>query len=191
MSSPATLDIESATSSRKSSKEKSPDDQEQIARFASAVSTKKILRDFPRHSCDPNSQTEIDKQRKLEYYNALDRNEKAVLERLKAWTKHEAEPFSVHKLLTAHKKDAPYRDELTSLVKHYFPPRGETVVEVYDFGDDRAVRTEIRLGDIELGMQTCRGLNIATKRSQLSNQNQSGLPLGGCTLEQPVPHDLH
>ena len=34
---------------------------------------------------------------------------------------------------------------------HHSPPRNETFVQVFDFGDKHAERTEIQLGDVEKG----------------------------------------
>ena len=145
---------------------------------------------FARHFSETDSEDAINKKRKLEFYNALDKREHEVLRRLKEYTNFKARPFGFSKLLTytplhwslPHRP--PARD-LIQLIKHYFPPRAETKVQVYDFGDDGATQTEIRLGDIEQGMDLPmlesfpNWLQILIGHGQQCNQSQIGLQSAG------------
>ena len=67
------------------------------------------------------------------------------LRQLKSWTERKAIPFGFRK------SPPTTKEEVTSLIMHHFPPRNETFVQVFDFGDHRAKRNEIRLGDTEAG----------------------------------------
>ena len=122
-------------------------------RVASDVSTKSILSDFSRTFSDQSSSEAVLKQRKLQYHNTIDKNQQTVLRRLQQWTLERTQPLSLAKLLNFRKTPMPAWKELISLITHYFPPRGETTVQVFDFGDEHATRTEIRLGDVEKGMK--------------------------------------
>lgn len=46
-------------------------------------------------------------------------------------------------------RNRPSQHQLVALTQHYFPPRPKVLVQVFDFGLDRAERNEIELGDIE------------------------------------------
>ena len=135
--------------------EEKTDTKVRTTRLASAVSTKSILSDFPRSFSDQTSTDAINRQRKLHQYDTLDKHQRAVLRRLQQWTAEKGRPLSLTKLLNFKTTRVPAKKELVSLIKHYFPPRAETLVQVFDFGDEHATRTEIRLGDIEHGMKAC------------------------------------
>ena len=125
---------------------------ESVTKFPS-VGTKSILSNFSRKFSEPNSRQTVEKQNKLDYHNSRDREQQAVLRRLQKWTEERAQPLGFRKLLNFKGVKPPQRNELLSLVKHYFPPRGEITVQVFDFANDHATRTEIPLGEVEKGMK--------------------------------------
>ena len=123
------------------------------SRLASTISTQTIYSEFPRNrngEVSPSRAVAV-KKSKLHQYNTLDRNQRIVLGRLQKWYAKKAQPLGIAKLLDFERTDAPSRIELISLIKHYFPPRADTRVQVFDFGDNHVTRTEISLGDAESG----------------------------------------
>ena len=145
-------------------------------RLASTVSSKSILSNFSRTFSDQTSSEAADKRRKLHHNNALDKSQRAILRRLQDWTAEKSRPPSLARLLYPKKVQPPARKELVSLVEHYFPPRAETLVQVFDFGDEHATRTEIRLGDIKQGMRRAIILNEMAKSQQRCKRSLLGRP---------------
>ena len=123
-------------------------------RLASTVNYKSILSNFPRGFFDQTSTEVVNKRRKLHHCNALDDSQRAILRRLQNRTAEKSQPRSLASLLDPNKAQPPTKKDILSLVKYYFPPRAETLVQVFDFGDEHATRTEIQLGDIEQGMKS-------------------------------------
>ena len=122
-------------------------------RLASEVSSKSILSNFSRAFSDQTSAEAAEKRGKLRHFNAVDESQRAILSHLRDWTAEKSRPRTFARLLDPKKAPPPARAEIVSLVKHYFPPRAETLVQVFDFGDEHATRSQIRLGDIEQGMR--------------------------------------
>lgn len=122
------------------------------------VSTRRILSDFSRHSPHIDSKEAKRKKRKLDYENACERKQRENLRQLEVWTERQVMPFGLGRLFQRDKTPPPSKEEIISLIMHYFPPRNEIFVQVFDFGDGRAERNEIRLGNIEQGTFSARNL---------------------------------
>ena len=128
------------------------------------VSTERVLRDFAKvveneSEKDPRV---IARESELESRAASNDQNVAVLQRVMAWVeettaKAHASPFTrlrcaIRKLpnvLQLHKEPTlPSDRELIDLAQHFYPPRGQLKVEVFDFGDDRAEHSQISLAEV-------------------------------------------
>jgi hypothetical protein len=79
-----------------------------------------------------------------------------TVEELRKWAKNRESSTAVKVILrTLYWKGVkirmPSEQKLYHSINHFFPPRSEIKVIVCDFGEGRAERNEVRMGDIERG----------------------------------------
>lgn len=116
------------------------------------VSSKKVLTEFRKvASRDPEGEKR--RLEKLERYRAENQDQRDVYNRLKDWADSQVETTKgiIPRWLYSRgkKTSLPKTEELLTLARHYYPPRGELRVHVCDFGQGHAEHTEITLGQIE------------------------------------------
>ncbi|KAJ9604419.1 hypothetical protein H2200_011255 [Cladophialophora chaetospira] len=114
------------------------------------VSTTKILSEYTRDLPPDISESLLQERRR-----GL-REHAATVEDLRRWATHPGRNI-VGKYLDFLPGAAPSRPsekKLLSAVDHFFPPRSDVQVTICDFGDGRAERREVRLGDIEAEFET-------------------------------------
>lgn len=116
------------------------------------VSTTKILNDFTRDA-PPEYPSSALQQRRVEL-----REYGETVEDLRRWAKNRERSNFTKVLLRSvfwqgTKIRMPKGDKLYRTVEHYFPNRMDMKVMICDFGDGRAERQEVCLGDIEKGMR--------------------------------------
>lgn len=132
--------------------------------MARVVSTERVLRDFAKvveneSEKDPRV---IARELELELRAADNDQNVAVLQRVMAWveeaTAKAQSPLGrlrcaitrkLPNVLRLHKELAlPSDRELIDLAHHFYPPRGQLKVEVFDFGDNRAEHSKISLAEV-------------------------------------------
>ena len=114
------------------------------------VSTTKILSNYSRDP-PPEIPHVVLHERRLGL-----REHAETVEELRKWARH-GECSMAGKVLRriflqGVKPRMPSEQKLFRSIDHFFPPRSNIRVTICDFGDGRAERQEIRLGDIERGM---------------------------------------
>jgi hypothetical protein len=113
------------------------------------ASTTKILGDYSRNSPPHISDAELQERRR-----ALRRHAETV-KQLRKWARYRESSVVARLLRFVLPIDAsprmPSAETLYDTVNHYFPPRFDMLVTICDFGDGRAERREVRLGDVESG----------------------------------------
>jgi len=122
--------------------------------LSKTITTNNVLLNFVR---DRSTSSEIrpnDEKRRKSVAATV--THQKTLEDLKKWAKREAAPFdlwSIFDYKSWHFRSVPRpsTDDLVALAEHYFPPRPQTMVQVFDFGMYRAEHHEIPLGEIEIG----------------------------------------
>ncbi|KAB5566742.1 hypothetical protein GE09DRAFT_745718 [Coniochaeta sp. 2T2.1] len=116
------------------------------------ASTTKILGDYSRNSPPDIDNAEF-QQRRL----TLQRHSETV-KQLRRWARYR-ESSLIGRVLrcilpSSSSPRLPADDALHECVNHFFPPRFDILVTVCDFGDGRAQRRFVRLGDIEQEFQS-------------------------------------
>jgi hypothetical protein len=118
-------------------------------RHHNAISTTKILGKYPRASL-PEISDDILKKRQQDLQQYAE-----TVEELRKWARTRQDPVFGDALrrifLGSSRAGLPPDGKLYPCVSHFFPPRFDLKVTVCDFGDGRAERKEVRLGDIEQG----------------------------------------
>jgi hypothetical protein len=114
------------------------------------VSTTKILGKFTRDPPPDLHDVALQERR------AALQEHKETVEELRKWAKNRESGTAVKFLLRAIfwsgvKVRMPSEQKLYHSINHFFPPRLEMKVIVCDFGEGRAERNEVRMGDIERG----------------------------------------
>jgi len=113
------------------------------------VSTTKILSNYTRDPPPEISDVLLQERRLSARVHA------ETVDRLRRWAGH-GEGSVAGKILRAvgipgaRAKMPPSKDVFRS-IDHFFPPRSDIRVVVCDFGDGKAMRQEVRLGDIQQG----------------------------------------
>jgi len=113
------------------------------------ASTTRILGDYSRNSPPDINDAELEKRR-------LTRRKHAdTVKQLRKWARYRESSILGRLLRHVLPMDTspkmPGQQALYDSINHFFPPRFDILVTVCDFGDGRAERREVRLGDIELG----------------------------------------
>lgn len=113
------------------------------------ASTTKILGDYSRNSPPEISDTELQERRLT-----LQKHSETV-QQLRRWARYKDSNILGRLLRYVLPVDVsprmPPEHALHDSINHFFPPRFDILVTVCDFGDGRAERREVRLGDIEQG----------------------------------------
>ena len=115
-----------------------------------SVSTTRILGNFTKDPLPDVQDLELLKRR-----SSLQEHADTV-EELRLWAKYR-DTYSATKsffrtiFMRDRHVDMPSEQSLYPVINHFFPPRSEIVVIICDFGEGRAERKEVRLGDIEVG----------------------------------------
>ena len=118
------------------------------------ISTADVLRNFPR---DNSNLENLRRLEELSRNRVAEQIQQQTLQSLRAWTEASTRKFSLWQVIDfkSWRIQGPRRpglDRLITLVKYYFPPRGKTLVHVFDFGSNRAQRSVYPLGEVENGM---------------------------------------
>lgn len=120
-----------------------------------SASTTKILSNYTREP-PPNIPDEVLEERRLRLQEHAE-----TVEQLREWAKHGecsmAGKVLRHIFLRGVKSRMPSEEKLFRSIDHFFPPRSDIRVTICDFGDGRAARQHVRLGDIERGMLAANG----------------------------------
>lgn len=113
------------------------------------VSTTKILGNYTRDP-PPEIPDAMLQERRLRL-----REHAETVEKLRKWAKHREKSMSSkifrRIFLKRFSATMPPDHKLYESIDYFFPPRFDVLVTVCDFGDGRAERREVRLGDIERG----------------------------------------
>ena len=164
-----------------------------------SLPTNEVLTHFGKVIEDAIEQEQNDYARTLalEKRVAESRRHKEVLERVKAWAdeiaaKRHASPLGVigraidrnlPKGLQRFKDPVlPPYSKLIDLAHHFFPPRGQLRVEVFDFGDGRAERSQTTLAEIRNCVAPNLSIFTMLTKYKVGPKNQSGRLFVGCEI---------
>jgi hypothetical protein len=119
------------------------------------ITTNNVLLNFVRDRSTSSEIRPTDEKRRRSV--AATATHQKTLEDLKKWAIRESaamDLWSIFDYKSWHfgSVPRPSTDDLVALAEHYFPPRPQTMVQVFDFGMFRAEHQEIPLGEIEKGM---------------------------------------
>jgi hypothetical protein len=149
------------------------------------VSTTKILGKFTRDPPPDLHDVALQERRAVLQKHA------ETVEELRKWAKNRESSTAVKILLrTIFWKDVkvrmPSEQKLYHSINHFFPPRSEMKVIVCDFGEGRAERNEVRLGDIERGKRRAVAVFCRQYGNTLQNFSKSllGPPSDGCKQQR-------
>lgn len=113
------------------------------------ASTTKILGDYSRNSPPDINDAQV-QERRLALCSYVE-----TVKQLRKWARYRESNVVARLLRFLLPLDVgprmPSAESLYETVNHYFPPRFDILVTICDFGDGRAERREVRLGDIEPG----------------------------------------
>ena len=146
------------------------------------VSTTKILSKFTRDPPPDLNDVALEERR------SIPRQHAETIEELRRWAKVR-EHSTILKVLQRiffrkHVKlSMPSELKLYRSIDHYFPPRSDMKVIICDFGDGRAERNEVRLGDLERGKLLDGFCRQYSNTPQNFSKSLLGLQSDGCETQ--------
>lgn len=167
-----------------------------------SLPTSKDLAHFEKVVEDAIEQEQSEFARKLAMEKRLaesDQHEE-VLERVKAWAdeiaaRASASPLRVIRRAIDRKLPKglqrfedpvlPPYPKLIELAHHFFPPRGQLKIEIFDFGDGRAERSQTTLAEIRNCVTPKLSIFTMLTKYKVGPKNQTGQLFVGCRDHRP------
>ncbi|KAG9236267.1 hypothetical protein BJ875DRAFT_372475 [Amylocarpus encephaloides] len=119
------------------------------------LSTNEVLSNFPKTNRVSSEDSDTREKRRRSVANSQCTQD--TLRDLREWARQSAHPFGIRSLFDFrswqfHRMAKPSEHRLLALAKSYFPVRSQVMVQVFDFGENRAERMEVTLANVQSAM---------------------------------------